>query len=271
MEIRYICTYWGQGHLPVNEFVAKAVEAGYDGIEIGIPIYEKFTSSALRAIENSGVSFIAQQYLQPVIESFDRYRGRLNEYLAFLAALNPIFINSHTGKDFYSFEENAILIEDCFRFSNQTGIQVFHETHRGRFSYHASNLLPYIDKFENLKLTADLSHFCVVSESLLEDQEDILDKILARCTYIHARVGFGQAAQVNHPFAPEWQTTLDRFVGWWQRIIELAKSKRSGIFYICPEFGPAPYMPTLPFTQQSVANQWDINIEMMKYLKKELK
>jgi len=271
MEIRYICTYWGQGHLSVDEFVSKALEAGYDGFEIGIPFHEKFTTSSIKAIEGSGASFIAQQYLQPAIESFGEYRNKLKEYLYYLAALNPIFINSHTGKDFYSFDENAILIEDCFTISKQTGIKVFHETHRGRFSFHASGLLPYVHKFDHIRFTADLSHFCVVSESLLEDQEDILEKIMARSSYIHARVGFGQAAQVNHPFAPEWKGTLDRFVGWWQRIIDVAKSEGNDRFYVCPEFGPAPYMPALPFTQQMVANQWDINIEMMKYLKKVLK
>lgn len=267
MEIKYICTYWGQGHLPIGEFVTKALEAGFDGVDVNIPFDEKFTASLTGAIKSSGGSFIAQQYLPPTIETFDQYRNKLKDYLLYLVALNPLFINSHTGKDFYSFDENSILIEDCLSIFKQTGIKVIHETHRGRFSYHASSLLPYIQKFENLEFNADFSHFCVVSESLLEDQEHILEKIIPRCSYIHARVGFGQAAQVNHPFAPEWQATLERFVSWWQRIIEVAKSKGEKTFYVCPEFGPAPYMPALPFTQQLVSNQWDINVQMMKYLK----
>lgn len=35
---------------------------------------------------------------------------------------------------------------------------------------------------------------------------------------------------------------------------------------ITPEFGPAPYMPLLPFTQQPLGNQWEINRKMMERL-----
>jgi hypothetical protein len=267
MNIKYISTYWGQGHLPVGEFVAKAIGAGFDGVEVNVPFYEKCTSPLLDAIKSSGTSFILQQYLPPMLETFEHYRTNMNDYLLRLAALNPLFINSHTGKDYYSFDENSILIEDCISIIEKTGKKVVHETHRSRFSYHASSLIPYIHRFHNLEFTADFSHFCVVSESLLKDQEQILEKIIPRCSYIHARVGYSQAAQVNHPFAPEWQATLEIFVGWWQRIIDSAKSRGETTFYICPEFGPAPYMPALPFTQQPIANQWDINVQLMIYLR----
>lgn len=270
MEIKYICTYWGQGYLPVSEFVDKAMQAGFDGVDVNIPYGENNTSPILDAIKNSGASFIVQQYLPKAIETFGEYRIKMNSYLHQLASLNPLFINAHTGKDFYSFDENSILIEDCFRLNQQNGIKIVHETHRGRFAFHPGSLIPYIQKFQNLELNADFSHFCVVSESLLEDQEKILALIIPRCSYIHARVGFSQAAQVNHPFAPEWEETLNRFVGWWQQILNGAKSRGESTFYICPEFGPTPYMPVLPFTQQPIANQWDINTKMMEYLKSSL-
>jgi len=270
MDIKYICTSWGQGHLLIEEFLNKVMDAGFDGVEVNFPFDGKNTTPILDAIRNSGISFVAQQYLPPMVETFEQYRNKMNNYLLQLAALNPVFINAHTGKDFYSIDENSILIGDCLSMIQKTGIKVVHETHRGRFTYHANSLLPYILRFQNLEFNADFSHFCVVSESLLEDQEQILEKIIPRCRYIHARVGFSQAAQVNHPFAPEWMATLERFVGWWQRIIDGAKSRGESTFYICPEFGPAPYMPALPFTQQPVSNQWDINVQMMNYLKKVL-
>jgi hypothetical protein len=33
-----------------------------------------------------------------------------------------------------------------------------------------------------------------------------------------------------------------------------------------PEFGPPGYMPTLPFTNQPVADAWRVNVEMRKLL-----
>jgi hypothetical protein len=131
--------------------------------------------------------------------------------------------------------------------------------------------LPYLEKFKDLKLNADFSHFCNVSESLLADQEHVLEKIIPHCHYIHARVGFDQSAQVNYPFAPEWKTNLERFTSWWQTIIDIAKARGEELFYVCPEFGPFPYIQQLPFTKEETVNQWKVNLEMMEYLKVNLK
>lgn len=271
MEIKYICPYWGQGHLSVDKFIINAMDAGFDGVEMNVPFDEEFLTLLLETNLKYGAEFIAQQYLPPVQETVEEYSIRMETYLRHLAGLNPIFINSHTGKDFFSFDENSFLIKVCNMVSAETGVKIIHETHRGRFPFQANTVLSYLRKYKNLELNADFSHFCAVSESILEDQEHILNEIIPRCSYVHARVGYSQSAQVNHPFAPEWQTTLEHFVAWWQQIIDNAKLKGEQVFYICPEFGPAPYMPALPFTQQLVANQWDINIQMMEFLRNTLK
>ena len=270
MEIKYICTIWGQDHLPIADFVAKAMESGFDGIELNVPLEEQYISSLQNATHKHGTVFIGQQWLPPAKETVDQYRNRLSVLLKHLVALNPIFINSHTGKDYFTFDDNCSIIEDCMAVTEQTGMKIIHETHRGRFAYHAHTLLSYIQKYNDLEFTADFSHLCTVSESMLMDQEDILETIIPRCSYIHARIGFDQAAQVNHPFAPEWEPTLQCFVTWWKKIVDNARQRGEGTFYICPEFGPAPYMPALPFTQQPVSSQWDINLQMMQYLKQHL-
>lgn len=271
MEIKFICTYWGQQHTPVTKFVDQAMAAGYDGIELNVPSEEEFISALSAAVKKNNAILIAQQWIPPAIESVEQYRTRMAAFLNHLASLSPLFINSHTGKDYFTFDENCSLIETCKSISEKTGVRIIHETHRGRFTHHAASLLPYLEKYPELEINADLSHFCIVSESLLEDQEDILEKIMPAVRYIHSRVGFDQAAQVNHPFAPEWESTLNRFVSWWQKIVDQAKERGEKVFHICPEFGPAPYMPSLPFTRQPVSDQWQINLDMMHYLKKRLK
>jgi sugar phosphate isomerase/epimerase len=270
MEIKYICTYWGQDSNRVDQVVEKAMNAGYDGIEMNVPFDGDFTTRLLNAIDTTQAIFIAQQWLPPARETVEQYRKRMLAYLNHLAWLNPAFINSHTGKDYFSFEDNSSLIETCRELEEETGIKIIHETHRGRFSHHAASLLPYLERYPGLEINADFSHFCAVSESLLEDQEEIIERILPHTRYIHARVGFDQAAQVNHPFAPEWSETLHRFVFWWQSIIDLARERGEKVFYICPEFGPAPYMPALPFTRKPVSDQWNINLQMKLYLKEKL-
>jgi hypothetical protein len=75
---------------------------------------------------------------------------------------------------------------------------------------------------------------------------------------------------VNDPFAPEWKNHFALFERWWQQIVDFKKEKGSKHFTITPEFGPAPYMPAMPFTKQPLGNQWEINEKMMRHLKAKL-
>jgi len=134
-------------------------------------------------------------------------------------------------------------LEAISNVSVKTGIRVIHETHRGRFSLHAATLLPYLDKFQEMELGADFSHFCTVSESLSHDQEDILQKIMPHVAHIHVRIGFEQGPQVNDQAVPERAGHVNNFIACWQKIICNKTKSRWGQFRIISEFGPSPYMP----------------------------
>src|SRR6185369_9404054 len=176
MEIKYVCPYWGWKGNSASEFIDQVVEAGYDGIEIDIPANREFEKELLSAIDRlkkeKGFVFIAQQWLSPANESFEEYKQRFTKRLEHLATLHPNLINSHTGKDYFSFDQNCQLIEAATNISTKSNIRILHETHRGRFSFHLPGTLSYLKKFPGLELVADFSHWCTVSESLLEDQEE---------------------------------------------------------------------------------------------------
>ena len=294
MEIRYVCPFWGWALIPnpspqvergttltpgpspqvAVDFIDKAIQAGYEGIEIDIPSNAEFEKELLAKIESlrkqQPFIFIAQQWLPPANESFKEYKDRFTHRLEHLVSLQPDLINSHTGKDFFSFDQNCLLIETAMNISARTGTRILHETHRGRFSFHLPHLLSYLKKFPELELVADFSHWCTVSESLLEDQEESLQKVIPHAAHIHARVGYEHSPQVNDFRAPEWKDHVNRFVNWWRRIINHHKQSDKKEFTICPEFGPVSYMPTIPFTQQPLADQWEENVAMMQMLKRRL-
>jgi hypothetical protein len=203
-------------------------------------------------------------------ETVNEYIARITQRLEFLIQLKPNYINSHTGKDFYDFSDNCKIIEICNQLTRVSGIPIWHEIHRGRFSFHLKTLVSYLDIFPKINLIADFSHFCVVSESDLHDQSDLLSKIYPNIKHIHARIGFEQSPQVNNPFAPEWKTYLEQYLFWWKEIIAIQKNKKSAIFTITPEFGPFPYMPQEPFTKKPLSNQWEINLQMKNYLQQYL-
>jgi hypothetical protein len=123
-----------------------------------------------------------------------------------------------------------------------------------------------LDALPGLRLTADFSHWCCVHESLLEDQEDTVQKAIDASGHIHARVGHAEGPQVTHPGAPEWKDAVAAHVGWWKRIASRHQREGASQLTVCPEFGPVPYMPTLPWTRQPVADLWEITMYMKDFL-----
>jgi len=147
------------------------------------------------------------------------------------------------------------------------GIIICHETHRSRMLFAAPVGRQYLEKVPELRMTFDVSHWCNVSESLLQDQQETLDLTLARVDHIHARIGHPEGPQVNDPRAPEWESALKAHFGWWDKIVE-GKKLSGNRLTILTEFGPPDYMPTLPYTREPVADQWAINVHMMHLLRK---
>lgn len=275
MNVRFACSFWGQEATTPTVFLARVLMEGFEGVEINPPEDKLFADefqSALASVRlvKPGFLFIAQQVLSPADESVDAYLTRMRSRLEYLASLKPDFINSHTGKDYFSFEDNCRAIAIADDVARQTGIPVFHETHRGRFTFHAASLLPYLNKYPDLKLTADFSHWCTVSETLLHDQREIFKHVFPRVRHIHARIGFEHSPQVNDPFAPEWKNHVDTFIGWWKEILSGEEQKNMPFMTITPEFGPVPYMPVMPYSQKPLSDQWQVNVQMKNMLSMKL-
>jgi sugar phosphate isomerase/epimerase len=276
MKIKFLCTYWGSENLSAKAFLYKAIEEGYEGVEINFPEDNSFIEVFLNELKiiretiNPDFIFIAQQVLPNKVESVEDYCHRIKTRLEFLTKLKPNAINSHTGKDFFEFSENCKIIELTEQISKETGIPIWHEIHRGRFSFHLKTLLKYLEIYPKLKLIADFSHFCVVSESNLDDQKELLEQLFPNIKHIHARIGFEQSPQVNNPFAPEWEVYLNQYRNWWQKILEIQKQKNDEFTTITPEFGPYPYMPQEPYTLKPLSNQWEVNLQMKSYLQQNL-
>jgi hypothetical protein len=182
-------------------------------------------------------------------------------------SLKPIYINCHSGKDYFSFEDNAEMLAMTFKRSTESGIPIYHETHRGRMLFAAHVSKTFIDRFKDLKLTLDISHWCNVHESLLGDQQISVEAALARTSHIHARIGHAEGPQVNDPRAPEWKNEVKAHFDWWDKVIARKKAEGQPITFLT-EFGPPNYMQTLPFSGQPVSDQWAINKYMMETLRK---
>lgn len=257
-----LATSWGSTET-MDAFCKRAKDAGYDGIEV----WWKDDDALFTALDKYKleVGFLCT--------------GNGNEYTkhaeSFEAALTaattqqrkrPLYINCHSGKDYFSFEQNSRLIDITTRISQQTKIPVYHETHRSRMLFAAHVARQFIEAKPALRLTLDISHWCNVHESLLQDQQETVSMALARAGHIHARIGHPQGPQINDPRAPEWEQAVKAHFAWWDEIVQQKQAKGETLT-VLTEFGPVDYMPSLPYTRQPLADQWDINVHMMKLFK----
>jgi sugar phosphate isomerase/epimerase len=269
MKIKYFCPLWGVKHLPLEQVLEQIKSSGYDGAEIALDPEKDdiFTSSQL--IRDFGLELLIQ-LPYPKIGTPDKMLEDFLSKLDVLLKLDPLMVNCHSGKDHFSFEQNLAFISSADLLSKEHGITVAHETHRGRFSFSPTVIEKYIEAVPDIKLTADFSHWCVVSESLLEDQQHVIDRVIPHCVLIHARVGYAQGPQVPHPGAPEYSKELQQHTKWWKQIAEHHRGTQKQELLITCEFGPPPYMHTIPFTGQAVTSQYEMNLFMKDHLSKNL-
>ncbi len=268
MKIKYLYPYWGSEHLSIKKVLSTIAANGFDGIEVNISPAEAVRNS-LHLLRKESLTVVAQMVMSNQVETPEAFLHRALDKLDDIRQFQPDLINCHTGKDHFSFEANCMIIEGLEAWSTKNAIPIHHEIHRGRFSFHSTTLLPYLDTFPELKLVADFSHWCTVSESLLEDQAHVIGRVIPHVYHIHARVGWSQAAQVTNPFSKDAQLELASHLHWWQKIIDFHKVTTQTV-YITPEQGPYPYNPDRSNTEKAAADQKWVNLSMKRYLEENL-
>ncbi len=267
-SLKIMGTNWGfQGS--VDAFCAKAKKAGYDGIEMWWPATveaqnELFTALKKHQLE---IGFLAGGSDNDPGKHLQQFKAMVDG-AAYQQIQKPLYINCHSGKDHFPVEENSKFIDHTIKVAKETGHIICHESHRGRILFAAHITKQYIQKFPDLRMTLDISHWCNVHESLLHDQEETVQLALQHVDHIHARIGHPEGPQVNDPRAPEWESAVKRHLEWWDKIIQSKIKNGVKQMTILTEFGPPDYMPTLPYTRQVLADQWAINEHMMHLLRK---
>jgi sugar phosphate isomerase/epimerase len=268
MNIQFFCPRWGSEVLPWDAFMAKVKAAGYDGIEWGIhnDMPARDIEHVWQLAEKYELKIIAQHYATYAAD-FTEHRAGYKGWFDKIKPFNPYKIDTQTGKDYFSFSQNQELIRIAADFEASTGIKVLHETHRNKFAFAAHITKEYLQQIPYLQITLDISHWVCVAESYLEDQAEAVQLAIERTEHIHARVGYPEGPQVPDPRVPEWQEAVDHHVAWWDQVVARKRAANQELT-ITPEFGPAPYLVSLPFTRQPITNQWEVNEYMMNLLKK---
>lgn len=254
--------FWGlEGSLMDNLEAAKS--AGYDGVETGLPS-DNESETFRSALERLELQYVAQ-----VFTSGD-HLASFREQVEKAAIYRPVLINAHSAKDSMNESEQDTFFEGALAIEREAGIPVGHETHRGRAMFTPWATARLLGKFPELRITADFSHWVNVCESMLEDQEENMALAIERTIHVHGRVGFPEGPQVPHPASPYFAAELERFSGWWERIMRQRAASGASHATFTAEFGPPGYMPIDPFTGRPVADLKEVNGWMTAYARERL-
>ena len=267
-KLTIMATSWGfDGSM--DEFCAKVKKEGYDGVELWWPTDNKKAQdeifTALKKY-NLEIGFLCGGGQRDPQEHLEFYK-KMIDAAAKQQVQRPLYINNHSGRDHYSFEQNKKFIEHTTVLAKETGISIVHETHRSRMLFAAHVTKEFIEKIPELRINLDISHWCNVHESLLSDQTAAVQLALDKADLIHARIGHPEGPQVNDPRAPEWENVVKQHFEWWDIVVERKKKNGERMVFLT-EFGPPDYMPTMAYTRQPLADQWAINVHMMNLLRK---
>ncbi|WP_025764052.1 sugar phosphate isomerase/epimerase family protein [Dyadobacter tibetensis] len=266
-SLKIMGTNWGYKG-SVDAFCAAAKQEGYDGIEMWWQSGVERKRELFNAIKKYDleIGYLCgshesdfEKHLAGFIKGVDEASSQSER--------RPLYINCHSGRDYFTFEQNQAVIDHTLEVAAKTGIPIAHETHRSRMLFAAHIARQFLEKNPQMKITLDISHWCNVHESLLADQPEAVKLALERTVHIHARVGHQEGPQVSDPRAPEWATALKAHLDWWDAVA--AHRIEKGLpLTILTEFGPPTYLPTMPYTNLPVADQWGINLHMMHLLRR---
>ena len=241
MELKILCPQWGHEHLDVEAFFANVKAAGYDGVDTWVPSDKTKRKRFIRLLDEYDLLMVSHQH-QAKGNGIDEFCRSFQYFLELSLESNPVLINSHSGRDFFTLEEQLQVLDVAENFSAKHNILVAHETHRGRIGFGPMVARELFRLRPNMKITADFSHWVCVTESFLENYHAEISEAIKRTGHIHARIGFIEVPQIPDPRLPVWQKETDFFLSLWEKIFIHHQSIGTEIFTITPEFGHPPYM-----------------------------
>ncbi len=242
-----------------------------DGIE-GPPPRDPMNATVLLDARQQGLRWIAEAatgggYVPSPHLNAARHLDDLRHLIEASLPFAPLLVNALAGSDCWSFGEQVRFFERAMQLGTELGVTMAFETHRSRPTFHPWVTRDLLMELPEMQLTCDFSHWCVVCERRVMDEEpELLDLFAARAAHLHARVGYDQGPQVPDPRAPEYRVVVYAHFRWWRHVMAAQTRQGREIFTVTPEFGPDGYLHLQPFTGKPVADLQDLNAWMMQRL-----
>ncbi len=263
MHLQTFKTLWGNA-LTIHEACQQAHLAHFDGIEGQAPVTQDERLLWQDALEQNHCSYIAEvvtggDFVPNRQWSLQQHLDDLAEQLENALLLKPLFATAITGVDAWSETQSIEFFQQAMKLADESNIVISFETHRSRSLFNPWVTRRVVEAIPNIKLTVDISHWCVVCERLMDSEIETMQAIAGNIHHIHGRVGYDQGPQVPHPATPEYSEALRSHQVIWEMFWQAQVESGYDFTTLTPEFGPDGYCHKLPFTQAPVADIWEIN------------
>lgn len=256
MKLQLVRHLWGVDlSRPLEYYLPNWRQVGYEALEVSLNLVPD-PNAFLAFLKNHHFGWIPQIFSNQFIPG-----GSVSEHLKSLQAQiekaidqQPLFFNAHSGCDSWSSGQAEEFYGRMLELEKRIGIAICHETHRQRYFATPWATREVLLKFPDLKITCDFSHWVCVCERLLPDLTETIALAADHCQHLHARVGFEEGPQVPDPSAAEYASHLAAHEQWWDIIWASQKKRGVASSTLTPEFGPPPYLHTLPHSKVPVAD-----------------
>ena len=273
MQLAMFRSLW-TGPQNIDALMQQTLAADFDGIEGPIPRTREHRQQLKHALQSNNLLFIAESttggdfdssedwWIARPYKTIADHIEDLKWTLEYAEEMGALFVSSMCGYDAWTWEQNIEFFGQALELEESSGISIGFETHRGRSLFNPWMTRDLLHHFPQMKLTCDFSHWVVVCERLLDSEWHILELCAERALHVQCRVGYPQHAQVSDPRAPEYQKILDAHDRWWELVWRSQANRGMARTTMTPEFLWDGYMQTLPYTQQPVADVWEITCWM---------
>lgn len=263
MQVQVLRSLWTNG-FELAAALADCRAGRYDGVEGPVPAEPRAAREFLARLRDAGddLPFVSEivtggGYV-PLTQDPAAHLRDLQAGLERGARAGAVHHNVLFGCDSWPFSRRVAALTSALEAIGDHDASASFETHRSRVTYNPWDTAELLRELPDLRLTCDFSHWCVVSERLvLDEDDDLLALCCERADHVHARVGYAQGPQVPHPAAPPNAAAREAHERWWRRILDArAASGYERTRFTC-EFGPDGYQqaaPTAPTLDE--LNDW---------------
>ena len=224
---------------PLHQKLQMIHDAGFDGA--GVRFFDRdYARQVTQRLRDWDLTWQAQCYPQRVED--------LIPILDNVAEFGADHLNLQADVRPHTVAECVPLIEGWRRLAQDAGVALHFETHRDRMTTDLHFTLRLLDRFPDLRLTGDLSHYVVGREfawPISDENHRLMHRIIDNCWGFHGRVASREQIQIQLSFTHQ-RDWLELFMGWWEygfRSWRRRAPPDAVLSFLC-ELGPKEYAMT---------------------------